>query len=213
MTVFNDNKVLSDEQIMANFQKFESLTQRLGDRAPAIKRMLEEMGTRLATAPASSRRDYHAAYPGGLVDHSLRVAQYALTLRKTFDMFEGLSPESVIFASLFHDFGKVGEPGEDGADYYVVEMSEWHREKLGKYYRMNEDSQYMDNVDLTLYTLLYYGIRPTRDEYLAIRLNDGPYSEANKKYAMREPKLSILIHMADRLASEEEKTSVADAAT
>jgi hypothetical protein len=206
MTEFNDNNVLSDEQLVANYNKFEQLCQRLGqDRLEAINTMLGEMGERIATAPASTRKDYHAAYPGGLVDHSLRVAQYALTLRKSISLFSKLETESVIFAALFHDFGKVGQPGPGGDDYYIVETSEWHREKLGKFYKVNDKIQWMSNVDHTFHILLHYGIRPTQDEYLAIRLNDGPYSDQNKEYSMREPLLAILIHMADRLASEEEK--------
>lgn len=203
--MYDDNRVLTDEQMVANFAKFEQLCGKLGDRTPAVARMLEEMGTRIAAAPASTRRDYHAAYPGGLVDHSLRVAQYALLLRKSVPLFEGLAPESVIFGSLFHDLGKVGEPGPDGEDYYVVESSEWHREKLGKYYKLNEDAQFMENVDHTMHVLMHYGVKPTQDEFLAIRLNDGPGVDMNRNYQMREPLLAVLVHMADRLATEEEK--------
>lgn len=209
MTDYNDNKVLSEDQMLANFEKFETLCQRLGDRSRAINNMLEEMGTRIALAPASTKKEFHAAYPGGLVDHSIRVARYAGTLRKSIGLFSDLSTESVIFSALFHDFGKVGEPGAEGGDYYVVQGSDWHREKLGQYYKTNDEIQYMHNVDHTMHILMYYGIQPTQDEFLAIRLNDGAYSEMNKSYGMREPLLAILIHMADRLACEEEKGMIA----
>lgn len=208
MTDFTDNKVLTEEEILENFKKFEELCQRLGSRTRAINLMLEDMGTRIATAPASSRKMFHAAYPGGLVDHSLRVARYALTLRNSIDMYESISVESVIFAALFHDFGKVGEPGADGRDYYVVQASEWHREKQGQYYIHNDQIPYMDNVDHTFYCLLHYGIKPSQEEYLAIRLNDGPYAKANRQYAMKEPKLALLIHAADRMACEAEKDTM-----
>lgn len=199
---------LSQEAILVNFQKFEKLCERLGDRAPAISKMLSDMGTRLAVAPASTRKDFHAAYPGGLVDHSLRVAQYALTLKKAIKLFEDISQESVIFSALFHDFGKVGEPGAEGADYYIPEPSEWHREKLGQMFKINDAIQWMQNVDHTAMIFMHYGIVPTQDEYLAIKLNDGQYAEENRKYALKEPLLAILIHMADRLSTEEEKAFV-----
>lgn len=200
----SDN-VLTQDQIVENFNKFEGLCNRLGTRSGPINNMLEDMGTRIATAPASSRKQFHACYPGGLVDHTLRVVKNALTLRSTFDVFSQLSTESVLFAAIFHDFGKVGQPGPEGADYYVPEESDWHRDKLGRLYNLNEDIQFMSNVDHTMRILLHYGIKPTEEEYLAIRLNDGPYEKANEKYAMREPTLAVLIHMADRLACEMEK--------
>jgi len=201
----SDNEYLTQEQIAANFNQLEGLCERLGDRVPAIKFMLEEMGIRIATAPASSRKAFHAAYPGGLVDHTLRVCKNALTLKKSFDLFDKLSNESVIFSAIFHDFGKVGQPGPSGGDYYLVQDSDWHRQKLGQYYKSNEGIQFMSNVDHTIRILIHYGIKASEEEYLAIRLNDGPYDEGNKKYGMREPTLAILIHMADRLACEMEK--------
>lgn len=205
--MFNDNKYLTEEQMLTNFNSFTLLCSKVGDhRSGAVERMLDEMGLRLSTAPASSRRDYHAAYPGGLVDHSLRVLRYALQLRKSVDLFEDIVDESIIFASLFHDIGKVGGPGPDGADYYIVEGNDWHR-KNGKYYNVNQDPQKMQNVDNSLLILLHYGIGVTQDEYLAIRLNDGAYADENKQYLMHEPRLAMLIHMADRLACETEKSS------
>lgn len=208
MTTYTDNNVLSQEQIVDNFNKYEQLCQRLGIRTVSVNAMLNDIGARLAVAPASSQKAFHAAYPGGLVEHSLRVAKNALTLHKTMKVFEHLSSESVVFAALFHDLGKVGQPGPDGQDYYVVETSEWHREKLGKFFKVNESIQWMQNIDHTSMLFFHYGIVPTQDEYLAIRLNDGPYAEENSKYAMKEPPLALLIHMADRLACEEEKSFV-----
>lgn len=201
----SDNNVLTAEQMQENYEKFANLCERLGDRAAPIGVMLDELAERLATAPASSRRDFHAAYPGGLIDHSLRVMRYATTLRKHIDVYSDIPMESVVIASLFHDLGKVGAPGPDGADYYVVQDSDWHREKLGEYYKVNRDAQFMTNVDLSMLILMHYGVRLTQDEMLAIRLNDGPVDDANRKYVMREPPLALLIHQADRLACEAEK--------
>lgn len=208
MNESSDNNVLSAEKIAENFVRFEKLCSKLGTRASQISVMLNEIGERLALAPASSRKDFHAAYPGGLIDHTLRVAQYALTLKRHIKIFDNLSDESVIFAALFHDLGKVGQPGSDGADFYVVEENSWQREKLGKYYKINENVQKMSNIDCTLMLLLHYGISPTIDEMLAIRLSDGQYVESNREYSMHEPKLALLIHTADRYATEEEKETM-----
>lgn len=196
---------ITDDELLANYKKFEQLCSKLGSRTPNVMKMLDDIGERLAVAPASTRQTFHCAFPGGLVDHTLRVCKNALTIRNTFDVFSDIDNENVIFASLFHDIGKVGEPGSDGADHYVPQESSWHREKLGQFFQLNEDIQYMSNVDRTVMMLLHYGIVPTQDEYLAIKLNDGPYDQANHEYNMREPKLATIIHMADRMACMMEK--------
>lgn len=201
----NDNMVLTEEQILTNWELFNKQVEKLGDRSTSIKAMLDDLGERLVLAPASSRREFHAAYPGGLVDHSLRVLKYALILWKSVDIFKELSTDSIIFASLFHDIGKVGMPGSTGADYYIPEESDWHRTKLGQLYKVNPDKQKMMNVDHSMLLMLHYGIKPTTEEFLAIRLNDGAYERANESYAMHEGLLPTMIHMADRLACEAEK--------
>jgi hypothetical protein len=43
------------------------------------------------------------------------------------------------------------------------------------------------------------------DEWVAIRINDGMIVEENRCYAMGEPTLALVVHMADRLACQEEK--------
>jgi len=197
---------ISEQEIAQNFAQLEALVEKLDEsRRDKVKTMFEEMGVRLATAPASSRKSYHAAYIGGLVDHTLRVIKTALVLKKNFDVFKTLSTENVIFAGIFHDLGKVGEPGPHGRDYYVKQDSDWHFNKLGELFKNNTELTYMTNVDRTMHILLHYGITANEDEYLAIRLNDGQYDEANKRYAMKEPPLALLIHMADRIACETEK--------
>jgi hypothetical protein len=49
------------------------------------------------------------------------------------------------------------------------------------------------------------GIDIDREEYLAIRLNDGPAADGNSDYAFREPDLAVLINMADNWAMRREK--------
>jgi hypothetical protein len=175
------------------------------DRRESIEKMLEELGERLMLAPASGRASYHNAFPGGLVDHSLRVLKNAMTLSKTFDVFEDIPKSSLIIASLFHDLGKVGEPGEDGGDYYVEQTSDWHREKLGEYYKINDDIDYMATSLRSIFILQSYGVYLNQDEYLAIYLHDGPTIDKNKPYFMKEPNLSTLLQVADLLATKEEK--------
>ena len=75
---------ISSEQIVENYNKFRTLCEKLGDRSESTLRLVDDLGEDLAMCPASSRRDYHLAEPGGLVDHSLRVLQNALIYCKAF---------------------------------------------------------------------------------------------------------------------------------
>jgi hypothetical protein len=74
---------LTPEEIAANFDKFRSLCEKLGDRSETALKMVDSLGEQLALCPASSRKDYHNCMVGGLVEHSLRVLSNAMKLVKT----------------------------------------------------------------------------------------------------------------------------------
>jgi len=75
---------LTPEQIAENFEKYRGFMEKLGDRSDAALTLVDGLGERLALCPASSRKEYHHAIPGELVDHSLRVLSNALKLVKAF---------------------------------------------------------------------------------------------------------------------------------
>lgn len=196
------NYEISPEKIAENFEKFESLCKRLGDRSENVLKMVEHLGERLALCPASARVEHHSCFPGGLVDHSLRVLTTAGKLAKTHGCEFPL--ESLIISCLFHDLGKVGDENED---YYVVQKSDWHRDK-GMLYEYNEKISYMSVPHRSVYLMQRFDIKLSQEEYLAILLNDGQYVEANKPYAMREPLLSMIVHQADAFSTMWEKTNL-----
>lgn len=191
---------LSPEEIAANFDKFRSLCEKLGDRSPAALALVDHLGERLALCPASGRKEFHAAHPGGLVDHSLRVLSYSIKLCKTF-CWE-VPKDSLIIGALFHDLGKVGD---HNCDYYIPQDSDWHREKLGEMYKHNKEMLYMTVPDRGVWLCQHFGLKLTQDEWLAIKLNDGQYIQENAPYKMKEPLLADIVHQADVIATKEEK--------
>ena len=46
------------------------------------KELLEFLGEDLMTAPASTMKSLHNAFPGGLVDHILKTTKYAIGINK-----------------------------------------------------------------------------------------------------------------------------------
>lgn len=196
------NYEISPEKIKENIDKFESLCKRLGDRSENVLKMVDHLGERLALCPASARVEHHSCFPGGLVDHSLRVLTNAGKLAKTHGCEFPL--DSLIISCLFHDLGKVGDETDD---YYVPQKSDWHRDK-GMLYEYNESIAYMSVPHRSTWLLQQFDVRLSKEEYLAILLNDGQYVEANKSYAMREPMLSMIVHQADAFSTLWEKTNL-----
>lgn len=193
---------LAPEKIKENYDKFEALCATLGERAPNVKALLDHFGDRLALCPASSRLEHHSCFPGGLVDHSLRVLQTAYSMMKVHGT--QFPKQAVVISCLFHDLGKVGD---EDHDYYVPQVSSWHRER-GMLYEYNDKLPYMSVPHRSVFLMQKFGIELTRDEYLAILLNDGQYVEANKPYAMREPLLSMIVHQADAYSTMWEKLNL-----
>lgn len=187
-------------KISKNYDKFVGLCKQLGDRSAPVMEMIDALGDRLAMAPASSRLEYHNAFPGGLVEHSLRVLTLTFKLMKAYDL--DFQKDSLVISTLFHDLGKVGNLTED---HYINEDSQWHRDR-GKMYTYNPKLQYMSTAHRGLWLLQHFGVKLNEAEYLAIMLNDGPEAEENRIYSMKEPTLAVIVHQADRMACEFEKT-------
>ena len=191
---------LTPEEITSNFEKYRSFLEKLGDRSIPALAMVDHLGERLALCPASSKKEYHQAFPGGLVDHSLRVLSNALKLVKAFGW--EIPKESLIIGCLFHDLGKCGD---ESADYYVPQTDSWRVQKLGENYTYNRDLQYMTVPDRGVWLCQHFGLKLTKEEFLAIKLNDGQYAPENAPYKMKEPLLTDVVHLADFISTKQEK--------
>ena len=184
-----------------------------GERRDNILKMYEFFKDRMMFAPASGVIYYHNAFPGGYVCHILNVTRFALELYETYDKL-GLhtseyDKEAIIFCALHHDLGKVGNLEYD---YYTPNESEWHRINQGKMYNYEENLHYMTVTDRAVWLLSQFDIKMSEIEYLALRLTDGMYEEANKAYLIGygegknlKTNLPYLLHNADLLATRWEK--------
>lgn len=196
--------MLSEEQIVANWEKYSNLLLQTGEhRSEQLQAMLDHLGDRLVMCPASSKRDYHNCFVGGLVDHSLRVLKNCTRLMKVApDVYGGIPEESVVFAALLHDLGKVGTLDEDR---YLPQTNDYYKSR-GNLFEVNSKVT-TKNVHSSLFLLQHFGVKMTYDEFEAILLNDGPVTEDGREYCMRETPLALLIQQADRLSCEQEKNS------
>ena len=205
---------LDENKIKEDYDRFMSLIEE-DERSENLKRMYEDLEQELAAAPASAVQHYHNAFPGGYLDHVLRVHDISLEMTKMFHNFEGnldFTSQELRFATLHHDLGKLGDPGEP---YYIEQDSEWHRKTLGQNYKYNNTIQYMSVTDRAHYLLQLYDVPITKNEWLGIHLSDGMYEDSNKSYLKNnmypypmKTNISYIVHVSDYLAAtiERDKT-------
>ena len=178
-------------------------------RRTQLKDFYSKFQERIIMMPASYKKEYHNAFPGGYVDHVIRVIDSALKLNKVWiDMGVDDSTytmEELVFSALNHDLGKIGDEYNES---YIPQTDKWRQEKLGEDYMFNEKLAFASVPDRSLFLLQSYGIKYTFNEMVAIQTHDGIYDEGNKKYLMsftpgQKPRtaLPFILHQADLMAS------------
>lgn len=198
------------EKLQANYDVFLSYIDKYitEPRTTQLKKLYTDHAERIMIMPAAGTDHHHNAWPGGYVDHVMRVIDCALEL-KTLWIKMGAAinytEEELVFAAINHDLGKMGT---EEAEQYLPNDSEWHRKNLGKIYMYNSANPFMPVPDRSLFLLQQRGIVVSFNEYLGIKLHDGLYDEGNKPYYISHSKdsklktnLPILLHHADHMAS------------
>lgn len=194
---------ITPEFLQKNYDKTVELvsTHVSSPRKEKILTMLDDLKDRYVIAPASSKKDHHSAFPGGLCYHNLHVLKWVGKFASVMCK-DKYSMETLLVATMFHDLGKIGDLKED---YYIEQDSSWHKEKLGQLYKMNPNIQFMKVPHRALFIAQKYGIELTQEEYIAVLVSDGMHDETNKHYSMKEPDLAIIIHYSDCWATRLEQ--------
>ena len=207
-------KELTPEQIQSNWNKLRQIISDTfdGERLENLNKMYDYFEDRMVIAPASGKEHYHNAMVGGYVEHVLHVVGFSLQLKEVWERNGAtidFTDEELIFATMHHDLGKVGDLDHD---YYILNESEWHRKNQGKIFVHNPELQFMTVTDRALWLLQHFNIPMSQTEYLGLRLTDGMYEKANKDYYMGygelknlKTNLPYLLHTADMLATRWEK--------
>lgn len=199
--------MLNEEQIQERYEKFMGYV-KADSRADKLIKMYEDFGEELLTAPAAGKVHYHNAFPGGYIDHVLRVTETTLQLASLYKKMGGtinFTKEEAIFSALHHDLGKLGKPGV--APYYLEQDSDWHR-KRGELFKHNPNLAFMHPPERALMVLQSYGITVTETEWISIKVSDGLYEDGNKAYLKSfipyplESNLPHIIHWADHMSSQ-----------
>lgn len=202
---------LSAEQIQTNWNQFLGIIEEY-ITSPRKEKLLEfynQYAERIMLMPAAHKKEYHNAFPGGYVEHVVRVIRCALKQAQLWEE-EGadmstFTREELVFSALNHDLGKMGDENNDS---YIPQTDNWRREKLGEDYMFNTKVEFASVPDRGLFLLQSHGIQYTFNEMIAIQTHDGLYDEANKKYLMgymveQKPRtcLPFILHQADLMAA------------
>ena len=202
---------LTAEQIQENWVELLAYIDKYvsDPRKEKLREFYEQYAERLMLMPAAHKKEYHNAFPGGYVEHVLRVIRCAL---KQYDLWKSegadmdtFTLEELIFSALNHDLGKMGSEDEDS---YIPQTDQWRKDKLGEDYMFNTKIPFSSVPDRGLFMLQSHGIQYTFNEMIAIQTHDGLYDEANKKYLMafmpeQKPRtcLPFILHQADLMAA------------
>lgn len=207
---------LNENQIQENYDYFIQFLKDSfsGERLEALLKMYgeDELGLSLATAPASSRLNFHCAWQGGYLQHVLHVERASRGVQKLYSAIGGtinFTDEERVFSALHHDLGKLGDV--QSGPQYIPNTSEWHVKNRGEIYKFNPNIQYMVVPDRALFMLQKYGIKVTLNETLGIKLADGLYDEAAHAYFITKSpdqnlktNLPYVLHVSDLLACRAE---------
>jgi hypothetical protein len=202
---------LTEKQISENWEKLISVidTNFSGERHTNLINLYEDLQEQALLAPASGIEHFHNCFPGGYIDHVLRVADCTERLYQQWQEMgadvSGYTKEELMFCALNHDLGKVGDKDND---YYIPNPSEWHRKNQGKIYDPNPNIQHMTVPHRSIWLLQEYGITFSQNEMIGILTHDGVYDSANDAYLKPWGKekalwnnLPIILHHADHMAS------------
>ena len=169
-------------------ERYDALLSNIHDRKDAVDRFINLLHseTTWLTSPASTK--YHLNKEGGLLEHSIGVAETLLQLRAT--LAPEISEESCVIVGLFHDIGKIGMPGKP---YYLPEIKDG--EPTGAY-SINPEVVAMGLSLRSLYLVSQY-IPLSDEEAQAIAYLDGMYVPEGRSVAHKEEPLLLLLHWAD----------------
>jgi hypothetical protein len=202
---------LSAEQIQKNWNVLLGYIE-VYIESPRKEKLLDfynKYSERLMLMPAAHKKEYHSAFPGGYVDHVIRVINGAMDLYSIWKKHgadtDTFTFEELIFSALNHDLGKMGDEENES---YVPQTDAWRRDKLGEDYTFNTKLPFASVPDRSLFLLQSNGIQYSFNEMVAIQTHDGLYDEANKKYLMgfmveQKPRTSLpfILHQADLMAA------------
>ena len=185
---------METEQLLENFQKYSSLLKKYFPDE-GTEKFLEDFGLRITTSPRGLT-EQDGGTPGALVDFLIKTTVVANDHAKTYLARAGedaIDRKSVARVCLVHELGKLGSAAEE---LFVVQESQWHKDKLGQNFKYNDKCSKMSTSHRTLCLLQEYGIRLEPDEWIAVLTSQGMQYPENAFYGNSLPTIAKVLHFA-----------------
>ena len=202
---------LTAEQIQDNWNELLGYIENYitSPRKEKLLAFYEQYSERLVLMPASHKKEFHNAFPGGYVEHVNRVIRCAIDQHDLWTKHgvdtTTYTVEELVFSALNHDLGKMGDEEHES---YIPQTDQWRKDKLGEDYTHNTKIAFASIPDRGLFLLQSHNIQYSFNEMITIQTHDGLYDEANKKYLMgfgveTKPRTSLpfIVHQADLMAA------------
>ncbi len=177
---------LDQTKIVSNTKKYFETATKFGFMNDELTKFL---GNDFIKSPATNMVDNYNAFEGGLIDHLLRVASYAVKVNSSLPEEERISQDSLLKVCLLHGIGK--------AKLFVPCTSEWHRKNQGKMYEFVDDLTPMRISERSIYYAVSHGISFSEEEYQAILFFD---KTDDKMSEFHNSTLGELLKFASKLA-------------
>jgi hypothetical protein len=184
--------MISEDIIQKNKEKYLAT---INKYSLCNDKLINALGDNLFRCPASTMINLHNAFEGGLVDHLLTVAKYAVNINNSLPENMRCGLESVLKVSLLCEIGKVGK--------YKPTENEW-KKKNGTVYEFIEDEVSLSIGQRSVYFLNITDNPLDMDEYQAINTFDVN-TEMNAMVKWHSTTLTVILRQAIELAIMEEK--------
>jgi len=179
---------MNTEKLLENFEQYSSLLKKYFPD-DGIDKFLEDFGIRLTTCPRGLTEDTGGVY-GDLISHSLKVTLCGINHA---EVTNNIDKKSLARVSLIHEIGKLGSEEEE---LFIVQESQWHKDKLGQNFKYNDLCSKMSVGHRTLYLLQKYGIKITQDEWVSILVSQGLHFPENAFYGKTLPSIGKILYFA-----------------
>lgn len=183
--------MLSQEHIKKNAKQYLESAKEYGAMNDEL---MEFLGESIIAAPASPKSDMFNCFEGGLIDHMLRVAKYAVNYNDQLNEKVQLNKSQLVKVSLLHQIGKTF--------LFKENDSQWHIDNLGEYYVYNNELISMKVGERSVFYAMRFGIDLTEEEYQAIINFDKEFDKQSKYFTTN---LGKILKQANEAAIMEEK--------
>jgi hypothetical protein len=172
--------------------------------------LIEFLGEDYFLAPASPSLDFYGAYPGGLLDHTIKICKYSLNINEILPEHVRLENSKILKTVFLSQIGKVF--------LFKFNQNEWQRTNQGKIYAYRDGEMVALRVgERSAYYAIKYGCKLDEEEYQAIvnidKDNDDKMAKQHSSILAKIIKHGFELALIDEKYGKKRKTTGATTTT